>query len=611
MVAQKISKFHFPVYGTSFFLLLLLLVLVASPIFNFMLRNYAPANFSFGGDETSKIYVLRSESTVQYLKKMNLDATKYDAALEDMRKQLKNQNYHTTIISKEELTKLGSNDTLFVIDSIALNAQETATITNFVSNGGSLVFNSYAGFSDSNGSWNGASFVTKITGLARDPYIHTLKKQTGIFVTPKVFSPISNYVKEAPLLSAIFYDDIPLFQTPSFLKPDLMYTDWSQYAPPVIDHVVLPSDFSGALWHGSFGKGSWIYFNFPSYMFSSSAADTDKFLSIFHGIADFAINGVAVRLHPYLNGKNPVFISQDTEFRFENAEGFSNLVRKLQIPSTTFCVANLAEMNSAVTQDLGKNPFIEVGSHSYTHGDLLASDEDELNHEILDSKNVLEKISSSKITGFRPPREEINDEIAQKLVESGYKYTMEKNKNHLYPSIVRDDLVVISRVGTDDYAYFSNYTFDQEFILHKIMKEASFINALDGIYTLSVHTHLFSDPHNMGLLESILTNLKKSNQVDFRQGRDIAERIKTVSMIDISVSRSDKNYKVSVLNNNKKSVETTVFRLYWPRFGAIKSIKSDTTGVKFSSVDFPQERYSDITLYDLKPRKQFTLFASY
>lgn len=611
MMAQAISKFRLPVYGSSVFILTLLIIIVMSPIFYYLFNNYSSSNFAFGGNSANGVYLLKSESTIKRLKDVGVDGTGYEVRLNEIKKYLSDQEYDVTVIGEEGLKSLNSSDTLFVIDAIALNDQEVLMITRFVQNGGSLVFNHYSGFSRPDGSWRGDALVRDITALAIDPYIHTLKKQAGIFATPRIFSPLSVYLNNGPLLSVVYYDDIPLFKTPSHLKPDMMYTDWTQYAPPAIGDVPLPSEFSGALWHGSFGKGSWIYFNFPSYVFSSSATDTNNFLSLFRGIGHFAIDGVGVRLHPYQNGNNPVFISEDTEFRFENAKGFSDTVRKLKVPSTAFCVSELAERYPAVTRELGENPFIEVGSHSHTHGDLLSLDEEGLNREIVNSKNVLEKLGQVKVTGFRPPREEIHDELAIKLVEAGYEYTMEKNKNHLYPSIIRKELVVISRVGTDDFAFFANHTFDQNTIVKKMKQEAAFINALDGIYTLSVHTHLFSDPHNITVLESILTHLKEESNTDFRQGRDIARRIKAVSMIDTAVSRSNKNYIVSIINNNSSKVSEVVVRLYWPRFGSIQSMKADATGVKFFPVHHSNERYTDIMLYDLEPRKQFSILASY
>lgn len=598
-------------YQNRALLITILIAILMSPVFYFLFNNYSPANFALSGGTTNNIYLLRSETTINRLKSFGNNGSGYEKQLDEMKTLLSKQGYDVQMIDLEMLKTLKTSDTLFVLDAIAMTSEETASIVRFVEEGGSLIFNQYSGFSGPDGGWRGDAFVREITGLEVDPYINTLKKQTGIFCTPKVFSPLTTQLKSGPLLSFVYYEDIPLFRTPKTMKPDMMYTDWTQYNSPKIDDVHLPSEFSGALWHGSKGKGSWVYFNFPSYVFFSSGADNEKYSALWKGIVRFAIDGVAVRIHPYLSGKNPVFISEDTEFRYENSRYFSEVIKELQVPSTAFCVSMLAERFPEVTRELGENSFLEVGSHSHTHGDLLAENEDGLTRELLGSKQILETLSQSKVTGFRPPREEINDRIAQKLLESGYEYTMEKNKNHLYPTIIRKDLVVISRVGTDDFSFIANHTLDEEALVKTMLNEASFIDALDGIYTLSIHTHLFSDPHNISIVRSILRQLKEKDTTTFRQGRDIAKRIKMVSLIDTSVSISHENYIVSLINNNKITVPEVIIRLYWPRFGNVKSIKADTTGVSFTYLHNSNERYTDITFTDLAPRKQFSLLAAY
>lgn len=611
MTALLPSKHFSFSYGNRVLLMTFLIAIVMSPVFYFLFNNYSPANFALASGTSNNVYLFHSETTVNRFKSFGNDASGYEKQLNEMKSSLSKQGYNVEIISAEMLKMLKPSDTLFVLDALAMTNDETANIVRFVEEGGSLVFNQYSGFSGPDGSWRGDAFVREISGLQVDHYINTLKKQTGVFCTPKVFSPLTTQLNNGPLLSFVYYDDIPLFRTPKTMTPDMMYTDWTQYNSPSINDIHLPPEFSGALWHGSKGKGCWIYFNFPSYAFFSSGADNEKYSALWQGIVHFAIDGVAVRIHPYVSGKNPVFLSEDTEFRYENSHYFSDVVKELKVPSTAFCVSMLAERFPDVTRELGGNPFLEVGSHSHTHGDLLADDDEGLTREILGSKQILETVSQTKVTGFRPPREEINDKIAQKLLESGYEYAMEKNKNHLYPAIIRKNLVVISRVGTDDFSFIANNTLDEETLVKTMSNEASFIDTLDGIYTLSIHTHLFSDPHNISIVRSILKHLKEKDTTTFRQGRDIARRIKTASLIDTSVSVSHENYIVTLVNNNKVIVPEVLVRLYWPRLGSVKSIKSDTTGVEFTYLHNSDERYTDITFTHLAPRKQFSLLASY
>lgn len=611
-MTQSYSMKHYkPSYGSGVYLLTFLIAVLMSPVFYFLFNNYAPANFMIVGEGAEKIYIIRSEETIERLKTIGVDAQGYDSRLKEVKGILADQGYDPNIISEKELITLKSSDTLFLIDAIALSDKTTQIIEKFVESGGSLIFNYYSGYSGDKGAWRGDKFIRTLTKLSVDPKIKTLKKQQGVFLTPKLLSPITGYLKEGPLVTFVYYDDIPLFISPDTMSPDLYLTDWSQFSTPKVMDLSLPIELSGASWHGYYGKGNWVYFNFPSYVLTSSGTDDEKYKSLFRGIVDFTLKGVVATLHPYLNDINPVFISEDTEFRFENAKSFSDLIQRLEIPSTAFCVAMLAERNPDVTKQLAKNPFIELGSHSYSHGEIVGVNENVLNKELIGSKEILENFSKTKIGGFRPPREEIDDEIAKKMVEGGYTYTMEKNKNHLYPTIVRKNIVVISRVGTDDYGYMANHSLDEQKILEQMKREELLLRKLNGIYTLSLHTHLFSDPNNIHLVETFLRGLKEEGAVTFVQGKEITDRVRKVNNIDVSVSLSPENYLVSVINNNPETVKSATIRLYWPRFGSVKSVTSNTSGVRFTIKHNLTDRFSDITLLDLQPRKQLTLLATY
>lgn len=62
----------------------------------------------------------------------------------------------------------------------------------------------------------------------------------------------------------------------------------------------------------------------------------------------------------------------------------------------------------------------EIGSHSYTHGDLLKMDSVALHREIVESKRELEKIAAVPVRMFCYPRGKVSLEIEQSIKEAGY-----------------------------------------------------------------------------------------------------------------------------------------------------------------------------------------------
>ncbi len=598
-------------YGLRTFLYFMAIVAIMSPVFLYLFNNFAAAGFLSDETGVRDAYILRSEETMKRLQSTGGNSDGYEQSLKTVNSIMSDAGYRCKIISESELSNLDAHDTLFVMDALSLSDETLNHIREFVSGGGSLVFNFYSAFNDSHGAWRGDAFVKSITSLSVDPTNPSIKKQEGIFLTPKLLSPLSGYLENGPAVSMVLYDDLPLFKTPDKMMPDAFMTNWSQFATPTVADTPLAKEYAGAVWHGTYGKGNWIYFNFPSYVLQASNTDAPYYAALFKGFADYAIKGVVVRKHPYLTDIQPIFISEDTEFHFENAQGFSQLVEKYKVPVTAFCVAMLAEQNRDVTIALSKNPYVEVASHSYTHGEILGVDDSVITHEITDSKQVLEAITHTKVEGFRPPREEINDAVAVKLVSSGFTYTMEKNHSQLYPKTVRDTLIVIPRIGTDDYGYLTQYSFDEAVILNQMKREQQLLHAMDGVYTLSVHTHLFSDPKNLHLIESFLNDTQHETDATFVQGRDLSQRVREVNKIDVSISLSSQNYLISVRNNNTATIAKATIRVYWPKWGEITTISSDTLGVTFEAKHNQNERYSDITFTNLKPSKQFTLIAKH
>jgi len=598
-------------YGLKMLIYFATIVAIMSPVFLYLFNNFSRAGFMSSETGSQEVYILRSEETIKRLQSTGGNSEGYDQSLKTASSILSDAGYTCKIISESELSDLDAHDTLFVMDALSLSDDTLERIRGFVTGGGSLVFNFYSAFNDPSGNWRGDAFVKSITSLSVDPSTPSLKKQEGVFLTPKLLSPLSGYLESGPAMSMVLYDDLPLFKTPDNLEPDAFMTNWSQFVTPKIGDNPLPQEFAGAVWHGAYGKGNWIYFNFPSYVLQASSAHAPYYTALFKGFADYAIKGAVVRKHPYLTDIQPTFISEDTEFHFENAQGFSDLIQKYKIPVTAFCVAMLAEQNKDVTVALSKNPYIEIASHSYTHGEILGVDDSVITHEITDSKKTLEAITHTTVEGFRPPREEIDDAVAVKLVSGGYTYTMEKNHSQLYPKTVRDTLIVIPRIGTDDYGYLTQHSFDETVILNQMKQEQRLLHAMDGVYTLSVHTHLFSDPKNLHLIESFLRDTQTQTNVTFIQGRDLAQRVREVKKIDVTISLSPKNYLISVRNNNRVIIPKSMIRVYWPKWGAINAITSDTMGVVFTVKHNSKERYSDITFTNLKPSQQFTLIAEH
>jgi peptidoglycan/xylan/chitin deacetylase (PgdA/CDA1 family) len=107
------------------------------------------------------------------------------------------------------------------------------------------------------------------------------------------------------------------------------------------------------------------------------------------------------------------------------------LLKKLDIPATLFILSDGEHINRkevATNKELMTKQQIEhliknnwvIGSHSATHANLAELSLAELNKEIVDSKNILEKKYGLKISHFAFPRGKYNTEVLKTVKKAGY-----------------------------------------------------------------------------------------------------------------------------------------------------------------------------------------------
>ncbi len=608
---EKTQKIESRFYGVKLALLILLLSILFSYATYNILERYMPKDFAFLPQQKEKVYILKSKSTQKLLLKYGISDEIYSSRIEKFKNLLRELSYEPKVIDSKDIQKLSKGDKLFLIDTLALSKKSKNEVKEFLKRGGNLLLNYNAGFSDENAKFVGDKFLREITKLKfnKDYNYIDLKKEGG-YLSVKLLSPLTKFNPIGKRMDLILYDNLPIFDSPAHLKPDVLITNYTQSQTPFIEdkYTMLSIKKAGAMWHGVYEKGKWVYFSFPSYAFFESSQSQQDYKNLMKGILNYFKKDAIIRKYPFIDKKNAIFISEDTEYKFKNIERFSSLSQKYQIPVTAFLVGYLAEQNKKTLKKAAKNPFLEFGSHSYSHKKIAGECESYIKKEIIGSKNLIEKITGKKVYGFRPPREEIDDIMRKYLTEGGYKYMMEQEKSYLLP-IPGQKLMTIPRHGVDDYTYLMNLDWDKNQILSHIIKEASILKYLNGIYTLSVHTHLISYGSNIDILENFFKFLKKHKDFSPLNGYQIYKRLSLNQNIEIQDSITNKNIIVTIKNANDEEVKNFTFKIF-PSKIKLGAIASEINGVKLSYEKTKDGNYI-VKIDSLKPKSSLTLFISY
>ena len=584
----------------SVVLMLILLLSTALMLFVNVVQNYVDVNSVFGSDKNKKIYILESSNTKNRLKAIGVGSENYINTMKEIKSTLQKRGFSVRIIDEMGLNSLTNKDILLVIDAISISKFAQQKIISFVKDGGSLLFNFDSGFIDEKGNFTETKMIETITSLKKEGYVKR-DKEHSFYLAPKLLAPIT--IKGGKRLEMQLYDQIPIFSgKESYLK----FTNWPMNEPMKQGNKFLPS---GALWSGHYGKGGWVYFSFPFYAMQSVKEDISLFNELFNNMIDYLYKGVKAVAYPYIHYDKVVFVSEDTEYKFSNFKGFIDLAKKYDFNVTAFCVGRLAEKNASLMKEAGSLKNVEIASHSYSHTKLIDDSNEQLKVEIDLNKKLLEKLTNRTVIGFRPPREEINMKMYKRLAKTHYIYVMQKNLGSTDVGL-EDNLINISRSGTDDYEYLINLDWDKEQILKKIEQEAKFITSSNAIYALSIHTHLMAYKSNISILENAFKFFKKEKYI-LLKGKDIAFLVMQRKNIDIKVTQTETNYIVHIKNKNYEDVKNLNIRIFLSKNVNITGVLAEFSTIKAKIIKYPNKDYVDININKLRRTTDYDLFLSY
>jgi len=608
MTYWKNSIGSFSLYDIKFAGILILLIVPLAYMTLFALQNYQAIPLLQSWTEDKKVYLLTSPTLKKMYQLQGMDYDDYVTRIDAMSDLCEEYAYKVKEIDTMQLDTIPSNGIVLVLDMMALSKLEISKIDAFVSNGGKILFNFTSGFQDASFKYQEDNLVHRITGftLNKKSNMVQIPKEYQVSLSTKLLSAVTQYLPKGKGLPLPLYDPLPVFET--HIQPDAYMTNWTQVNYPNIGKKNLTDTQSGLIWHGFKEKGKWVYFSFPSYVFTENKLS--EYQKLFHGMLSYLDKKATVQLYPYIDAKNAVFISEDTEYKFENFGKFNNLSKTHKFPMTAFCVAKLAQSHTSLMDAARKNPFLELGSHSYNHKKIVGQDSSVYEQETLGSKKVLEVYAKSPLLGFRPPREELDDTLLEYLDDAEYKYIFGAADNYLYPSF-KDKLLIIPKHGSDDYQYLVNLDWNAKKILYTMKQEMKTVTNLNGIYTLSIHTHLLNNGKNSKILEKFVQYIqKKPTQFTPMNGKMIFNRVVRYHKMQLNTKFSENRIIMTIDNISKIPVKNLHYEITVDPNMQLNKVESEMFGLKTTLLKKSRTQYI-LTVDVIQPKSQIVLFLKY
>jgi len=257
-MAVYASHEHKDNYGLKlvFYMVVIFLSLVLTSFY--LIQNYYSNSFLTYDGSSKKIYFLESKTLKNMYKSYSMNYNIYEDNINRFKTLCEKNGFKTDNIYTDNLGDIPKKSIVIGSDLMALSNEENENISKFVQNGGKILFNYTSGFLNEKLHDNNNHLVKRITGMDINKTIKTVKfskhEEKG-FLTPRLLSPITQFLSDGPVMDLNLYDPIPIFNSKK-VQPDAYLTNWIQ-----VNMVKITKDKdlglkqSGLVWHGYYGKG--------------------------------------------------------------------------------------------------------------------------------------------------------------------------------------------------------------------------------------------------------------------------------------------------------------------------------------------------------------------
>ena len=248
--------------------------------------------------------------------------------------------------------------------------------------------------------------------------------------------------------------------------------------------------------HATFGHARVVYLGFELRDVAPRAWSRQIARLLVRNAVTWAAGVPTATLEPWPSGRHAAAaIALDVEDQFGNAKLALDSLNAAHVRGTFFLTSHLARDYTRLSRELAANGG-EVGSHSENHWVLGGNPPEVQQKRLRDTQRDMTEILGAPVAGFRPPEEQFDRATLEGWVAAGGKYLFGANDlRSASPELLavgRDTLVLIGRVGSDDFAAVGQRRDDPGAASAIFLREFDRIRALGGAYVLSYHSQLLS-----------------------------------------------------------------------------------------------------------------------
>jgi peptidoglycan/xylan/chitin deacetylase (PgdA/CDA1 family) len=259
-------------------------------------------------------------------------------------------------------------------------------------------------------------------------------------------------------------------------------------------------------------------------------------------------------------------IAQDVESGFANARHAVDSLRAAGVRSTFFLTSELAQHYERLSRRLAQAG--EIGTHSETHRLLGGLSSEEQRARLAATQQQLRGLVGSEVGGLRPPEEQFDTATMSAWLAVKGTYLFGANDSRTAApellSVNGDTLVLVGRIGSDDFAAAAKRTPDLNTLTDVFLAEYERVRALGGYYVLSYHSQVLAKPELVPSLASIARRLAADTGVWVAPVGEVAEWWRQRAQLTTWALIAGNRMRVGVRNVSDRLVRGAVVRVSLP-----------------------------------------------
>jgi peptidoglycan/xylan/chitin deacetylase (PgdA/CDA1 family) len=354
---------------------------------------------------------------------------------------------------------------------------------------------------------------------------------------------------------------------------DGFYSDYSLQPEPAHRQPLLDA----ALTHASIRGRRAVYWGFELTDVVALPWDREIARLLVRNSVAWAATQPLASIEPWPNGNRAAAsLAQDVETGFANARGAADSLRAARVRSTFFLTSSLAQHYERLSRRLAQSG--EIGTHGDTHRLLGGLPPSEQRARLTTTQHDLVSIVGMDANGLRPPEEQFDTATMSAWLAAKGTYLFGANDSRsAAPELLRigrDTLVLVGRVGSDDFAATARRAQRPDALAKIFLDEYDRVRALGGHYVLSYHSQVLATPPLVSSLATVARRLMGDTAVWVAPVGDIAEWWRERAGLDARAHITGDAMKVIVHNRGDRVVRGAVVRVSIP--DSKRAVRADT-----------------------------------